>query len=245
VRFGQMSPVPYDMSSGVDESMAIVFPKMKRMRSRPSLGQLRLQREVDEDLAGAVAMPKVQVSVLPEHLLATVDLGSCREGHGPAVRLELSFPPQYPHRPPTLVQKYPGTLFPFWQYDGQSIILARLSEWHWRPAMGVADIVKDLLQSLEHFDGGEECFNVAPLEASKGEVFAVATSIMHSIAGGASAQGLCSLGSGTGAGFAASLTSGSGTYLGGGCLVQASMSSAGSRPSSPATIADLDDIEMA
>jgi len=134
----------------VDEGVAALLPKMKRMRLRPSLGQLRLQREADD--AGALP-PQVRLCVEPEQLRATVTIsfgtanslcgGGCDYAH-----LELSFPPQYPHKPPQVVQVAPVGHLPSWQYDGSFVMLARLTERCWSSAMGVADIVRDLLEAL-------------------------------------------------------------------------------------------------
>jgi len=149
-----------------DEGVLALLPKMKRMRLRPSLGQLRLQREAhySNNLG-----PEVQLCVEPEQLRAVVvvmvcpglNTGSnginsgCRNlrqeaGHSCSefVQLELSFPPQYPHRPPKLCQVYPSRCLPQFQYDSSCILLPRLSERCWSSAMGVADVVRDVLEGL-------------------------------------------------------------------------------------------------
>lgn len=124
---------------------------MKRMRLRPSLGQLRLQREA-RDAAGLG--PQVDLCVEPEQLRAALVIRQCKLGARCApVQLELSFPPQYPHRPPKVVQAYPSERLPCWAYNGDLLVLPRLTEQHWRPAMGVSDIALDLLRTLG-LDGG-------------------------------------------------------------------------------------------
>jgi ubiquitin-protein ligase len=118
------------------------------MRLRPSLGQLRLQRELD-DLEKFP--PEVKLSVEPEQLRASVSIeatGAYAAGGSDLVYLELSFPPQYPHRPPRISQITPDGCLPFWRYEGQFVLLERLSERGWSSVMGVTDIVKDLLQPL-------------------------------------------------------------------------------------------------
>lgn len=142
-------------ASGGDEGVAALLPKMKRMRLRPSLGQLRLQREASEVL---MLTQELQVCVQPEQLRATVvicgrqDAGS--KGCPPAVHLELSFPPQYPHRPPKVLQVVPDEPLPCWQYDGRCVALARLTDSGWSSAMGVADVVRDLVQATDISDRG-------------------------------------------------------------------------------------------
>jgi len=128
-----------------DEEVAALLPKMKRMRLRPSIGQLRLQREAEEAAvaAAAAAVQGIHIEVLPEQLRALVVIGS-RDGR--AVHLELSFPPQYPHRPPRVQQLAPNAPLPCWRYEGSSVTLPRLSDRSWSPAMGLADIVRDLVQ---------------------------------------------------------------------------------------------------
>eukprot|EP00927_Polykrikos_kofoidii_P031770 TRINITY_DN27241_c0_g1_i1.p1 TRINITY_DN27241_c0_g1~~TRINITY_DN27241_c0_g1_i1.p1 ORF type:complete len:236 (-),score=35.18 TRINITY_DN27241_c0_g1_i1:66-773(-) len=141
-----------------DDGVAALLPKMKRMRLRPSLGQLRLQREVED--AGVLSSLEVRLCVEPEHLRAAITLrvpvldGPCLaleraggSGCG-SVQLEATFPPQYPHRPPKIMQVSPEGLLPAWQYDGRRVVLARLTDGCWSPAMGVLDIVRDLLQPI-------------------------------------------------------------------------------------------------
>lgn len=129
-------------SSAGDDSVAALLPKMKRMRLRPSLGQLRLQREASEVLN---LVPEVRVCVQPEQLRAMVILGGA-EGCHMSIHLELFFPPQYPHKPPKVAQVAPEEALPFWQYEARCILLERLTERGWSSAMGVADIVRDLVQ---------------------------------------------------------------------------------------------------
>jgi len=149
-----------------EESVSALLPKMKRIRLRPSLGQLRLQREAhDANDFG----PEVQFSVDPEHLRAVAVIaafsgagggssGSSRSaarqtpGHtcNEFLHVELSFPPQYPHRPPRVFQVSPAQCLPCLQYDAGHIVLPRLTERCWSSAMGVIDIVQDLLQALGH-----------------------------------------------------------------------------------------------
>lgn len=147
-------------SCSADEGVASLLPKMKRMKLRPSLGQLRLQREADE----AVDFPsQVRLCMEPEQLRAIVDI--CSIGFSAPVRLELSFPPQYPHRPPKVVQVAPDDQLPVWEYDGRFLVLQRLTERCWSSAMGVADILQDLLQRLPQPAGscGQEAFPHRPL----------------------------------------------------------------------------------
>jgi ubiquitin-protein ligase len=120
---------------------------MKRMRLRPSLGQLRLQREAHEacDLG-----PEVRLGIEPEQLRASVAIAADNRAEGGAqyVQLELSFPPQYPHRPPKVAQVQPMEHLPCWPYDGSFLALPRLTERGWSSAMGVMDIIQDLLEAL-------------------------------------------------------------------------------------------------
>lgn len=147
---------------GGDDSVAALLPKMKRMRLRPSLGQLRLQREAGEVLS---LVPEVRVCMQPEQLRATVVV-SAGNGYQPSVHLELSFPPQYPHRPPKLTQVAPDEPLPFWRYEGRSLVLPLLAERRWSSAMGVADIVRDLVQGPSLGDAGRWCGAVDVDEAS-------------------------------------------------------------------------------
>lgn len=141
------------LGGGVDEGVAALLPKMKRMRLRPSLGQLRLQREADDTNALA---PQVRICVEPEQLRAAATIsaadGGCAGGWD-LIELELSFPPQYPHRPPQVVQLSPMRHLPAWQYDGSFVLLARLTERCWSSAMGVVDILRDLVESLSRPPG--------------------------------------------------------------------------------------------
>lgn len=132
-----------------DDMVAALLPKMKRMRLKPSFGQLRLQREAEDmnDLP-----PEVKLAVEPEQLRATVSIdiptaayGSVDRGSSDLVYLEFSFPPQYPHRPPKIAQVAPLDYLPCWKYDGPFVLLQRLSETVWSPAMGISDILRDLL----------------------------------------------------------------------------------------------------
>lgn len=133
-----------------DECVAALLPKMKRMRLRPSLGQLRLQREAVD--AAQLMSPQVRLCLEPEMLRASLSICcAIEEGIHRAeseLQLEISFPPQYPHRHPQVVQVSPERHIPAWQYDGNVVVLTRLSERHWSSAMGVMDIVRDLLQPL-------------------------------------------------------------------------------------------------
>lgn len=149
-------------TADVDEkAVDALLPKMKRMRLRPSLGQLRLQREADDALASS--LPQVRLHVEPEQLKALVTVGvldhsfggsTCSSLHAerraPAcqVQLEMSFPPQYPHRPPRVAQLSPEARLPGLDYDAQFVVLERLKDHSWSPAMGVMDIVQDLVQVL-------------------------------------------------------------------------------------------------
>merc|ERR1712100_110124 len=100
------------------------------MRLRPSLGQLRLQREAME----VCNLPWVHMSIEPEQLRASLmlDVGSSwtESGMGSGmssgmgsgmgsgmtlrVQLEVMFPPQYPHRSPRIVQISPEQHLPSW-----------------------------------------------------------------------------------------------------------------------------------
>mmetsp|Transcript_45467 Transcript_45467/g.105440 ORF Transcript_45467/g.105440 Transcript_45467/m.105440 type:complete len:234 (-) Transcript_45467:6-707(-) len=141
--------------ASVDDTVAALLPKMKRMRLRPSLGQLRLQREVDEVSA---LPPEVQLLLEPEQLRATVTIGALPSSLAPwqdasprdaVMHLEVSFPPQYPHKPPKVMQVAPESFLPCWRYEaGRVVALARLTEYSWSCSMGVLDIIKDLIQAV-------------------------------------------------------------------------------------------------
>eukprot|EP00929_Paragymnodinium_shiwhaense_P066010 TRINITY_DN33070_c0_g1_i1.p1 TRINITY_DN33070_c0_g1~~TRINITY_DN33070_c0_g1_i1.p1 ORF type:complete len:272 (-),score=50.82 TRINITY_DN33070_c0_g1_i1:59-874(-) len=146
-------------------SQTRLLPASKRMRpARPTLGQLRLQREA-ADLSALT--PEVHLTVDPEHLRAAIiveALPSSGSGASPAtaakdargtadmmrLQFELQFPPQYPHRPPTVKQVAPAARLSAWQYDDQRLLLARLGDRTWSPAMGLADIIQDLLQPMHN-----------------------------------------------------------------------------------------------
>jgi len=165
LRKRQTPPAPTTFGASCvysDEGVTALLPKMKRMRLRPSLGQLRLQREA-EDLKAL--SQQVQLCIEPEQLRAAVDIYfssnhnvSC--GHN-SVQFELAFPPQYPHRPPQLMQVLPEAKLADWGYSGRLVLLARLSERCWSSAMGLADIVRDILEALRC--GGSSPDQDAPL----------------------------------------------------------------------------------
>mmetsp|Transcript_3464 Transcript_3464/g.5735 ORF Transcript_3464/g.5735 Transcript_3464/m.5735 type:complete len:232 (+) Transcript_3464:90-785(+) len=147
------SAPPRGSGFSVDDSVAALLPKMKRMRLRPTLGQLRLQREVDEVSA---LPPEVQLLLEPEQLRATVTIGAIQRipwqdaaPGDPVMHLEVSFPPQYPHKPPKVMQVAPESFLPYWRYEaGRVVALARLTEYTWSCSMGVLDIIKDLIQAV-------------------------------------------------------------------------------------------------
>eukprot|EP00930_Biecheleria_cincta_P075476 TRINITY_DN62651_c0_g1_i1.p1 TRINITY_DN62651_c0_g1~~TRINITY_DN62651_c0_g1_i1.p1 ORF type:complete len:237 (+),score=43.84 TRINITY_DN62651_c0_g1_i1:83-793(+) len=131
-----------------EEGAAMLLPKMKRRRLRPSIGQLRLQREASDVES---LPPWLKLSVQPEQLRASlgIDVAGCfAVGVSGIVLLELSFPPQYPHRPPKISQVSPQGCLPFWRYEDRFLILERLSERGWSSVMGVSDILKDVLQPI-------------------------------------------------------------------------------------------------
>lgn len=139
----------------VDDEVSALVPKMKRMRLRPTLGQLRLLREAEE----AVNFSKfdgVEICIQPEQLRALVSLGGYFVQLAQTVKLEISFPAQYPHRPPKVTQAAPKTPLPFWKYEGQLVTLSRLEDVQWSPTMGVVDIVQDLIRCLP---GGASCLH--------------------------------------------------------------------------------------
>merc|ERR1740121_3353170 len=118
------------------------------MRLRPSLGQLRLQREADSAETRSL-QAQVCLALHPEQLRATVHFDGCAGApRGSAVQMELSFPPQYPHRAPAVTQVLPEGPLPSLEYDGRAVLLERVRDSHWSSVMGVADIVRDLVQSI-------------------------------------------------------------------------------------------------
>jgi len=145
---GEISrPSPSSRGFTADDAVESLLPKMKRMRLRPSLGQLRLQREADD--CTVTLPPQVRMCIEPDHLRASVIIGETSfDSDDVAIQVELSFPAQYPHRPPKVVQIAPEGRLPAWQYDGNFVILARLREDSWSSVMGAADIVQDLVDSL-------------------------------------------------------------------------------------------------
>ena len=132
------------------DAVAALLPQMKRMRLRPSIGQLRLQREAEDTLA----LPsQVQLAVEPELLRASVSI-ECAIDKDP-VQFEVSFPPQYPHRAPQILQVSPAQeVGSQWRYEGQFILLPRLAAECWSSAMGLADILRDLLEGLPGLSHG-------------------------------------------------------------------------------------------
>lgn len=86
-------------------------------------------------------MPDVRISIRPEQLRAAVVIGGAS-----CVQLEVTFPPQYPHKPPTVLQVAPDVRLPCWRYEGRSILAPRLEERGWSSALGVADIVRELVE---------------------------------------------------------------------------------------------------
>lgn len=133
-----------------DDCVAALLPKMKRMRLRPSLGQLRLQREAEENLE---LCPEVKVAVEPELLRASVDI-ECAAVEKGAIQFEISFPPQYPHRPPQVAQVFPDRPLPSYRYEGCLVVLPFLGERTWSSVLGTADIVRELLEPLPGVGGG-------------------------------------------------------------------------------------------
>lgn len=149
-------------AAAAEDFVAALLPKMKRMRLRPSLGQLRLQREA-EDTKNLSS--QVRLCVEPELLRAVVTFEGLALAED-AVQLEISFPPQYPHRPPQIAQVSPERHLSAWRYAGCLILLPRLTDSHWSSAMGVADIVRDLLDCLRRHarEAGSEalCADMLP-----------------------------------------------------------------------------------
>eukprot|EP00747_Dinoflagellata_sp_TGD_P167115 gnl/TRDRNA2_/TRDRNA2_191012_c0_seq1.p1 gnl/TRDRNA2_/TRDRNA2_191012_c0~~gnl/TRDRNA2_/TRDRNA2_191012_c0_seq1.p1 ORF type:complete len:212 (+),score=25.40 gnl/TRDRNA2_/TRDRNA2_191012_c0_seq1:109-744(+) len=133
----------------VDEGVAALLPKMKRMRLKPSIGQLRLQREAQDACNFG---ERVRLVMEPEHLRATVSVTSYDASGGcGALQFQLAFPPQYPHQPPKILQVMPDERLRFLQYaeyDSNVVVLSRLTERCWSSAMGVQDIIRDLLEEL-------------------------------------------------------------------------------------------------
>eukprot|EP00928_Gymnodinium_smaydae_P075019 TRINITY_DN58031_c0_g1_i1.p1 TRINITY_DN58031_c0_g1~~TRINITY_DN58031_c0_g1_i1.p1 ORF type:complete len:248 (+),score=39.57 TRINITY_DN58031_c0_g1_i1:145-888(+) len=140
---------PSQSTGREDGCVEALLPKMKRMRLRPSIGQLRLQREAKE---AHVVSQGVQLFVESEQLRATVRfdaVSNAAEAAGcEVVQFQLLFPPQYPHRPPAILQVEPQEHFSFWQYHGQRVGLFRVSDACWSPVMGLADVVRDLIEEL-------------------------------------------------------------------------------------------------
>jgi ubiquitin-protein ligase len=143
---------PVSLGSSQEDGVAALLPKMKRMRLKPSFGQLRLQREAEDTDS---LPPEIKLVVEPEQLRALITIeiaigkySSADVGGTDLVYLELSFPPQYPHRPPKICQVSPQSFLPFWRYEGPYILLERLTERAWSPAMGISDILKDVLRPL-------------------------------------------------------------------------------------------------
>jgi len=144
---GAPAPLACTASSNDDE-VAALLPKMKRMRLRPSLGQLRLEREAEEIRAQgeSFSTKEISVQVEPSHLTATLELRKSLPGEQVlAVSLNLNFPPQYPHKPPSIKQSAPSYPLACWVYEGGSIQLPRLLASNWSPAMGLQDILLDLI----------------------------------------------------------------------------------------------------
>jgi len=73
-------------NSSPDDGVAALLPKMKRMRLKPSFGQLRLQREAEDTES---LPPEIKLSVEPEQLRATVSI-EIPGGASEHVYLELS-----------------------------------------------------------------------------------------------------------------------------------------------------------
>lgn len=117
----------------------------KRLRLRPTIGQLRLEREAGD---GDALAPAARLRIEPSRLRAEVLLGDicCGGADGAdAVHLELVFPPQYPHKPPKVYQLSPDRCVPQWAYDGRCVAVPRLGERSWSSAMGVVDIIRELI----------------------------------------------------------------------------------------------------
>eukprot|EP00928_Gymnodinium_smaydae_P066701 TRINITY_DN49675_c0_g1_i1.p1 TRINITY_DN49675_c0_g1~~TRINITY_DN49675_c0_g1_i1.p1 ORF type:complete len:253 (+),score=32.61 TRINITY_DN49675_c0_g1_i1:100-858(+) len=145
----QLKRLSVPSSGRADACMEAILPKVKRMRVQRSIGQLRLQREA---LDAQLSAPGVHLCVEPDQLRATVcfdEVTEAAEAAGcAAVRFQILFPPRYPHRPPAIVQVEPQRLFSFLQYHDRRVELVRVSERYWRPVMGLADVVRDLMEAL-------------------------------------------------------------------------------------------------
>lgn len=182
---GSTSAASHGVNGHGDDNLTTLTPKMKRLRLRPSIGQLRLQREAEDDFA--TISSRVQVFVQPERRTAVVTFlafsAGCRQ-FNPS--FELVFPPQYPHQPPQVLQVVPEVPLDCWQYSGRNVVLARLIDGAWLPSMGIADIIKDLVQALEQMEakvqnagaiqseivkaGLKECQSNSPASPSPGSV---------------------------------------------------------------------------
>ena len=131
---------------GEDADVGSLLPQMKRVRLTPSVGSvptggsdpvatLRLRREAEEAAAGA--HPLFRMRIQPEALRAGVSVGGCLSEGAGDLRLELRFPPQYPFRPPEVLQVSPEARLPQLRYAGRALLLPCLAEGRWSFAMAL------------------------------------------------------------------------------------------------------------
>lgn len=126
--------------------------KCMRLLRQP-LGRLRLRHEAHEGIRG----PGIELRVEADQLraIAAITRGSI------TVTVGLAFPPQYPHHPPKVFQLSPSERLPCWGYIGELLDIPRVEERCWTAAMGVADIVQDLVEALDRLGPAHQlgCFS--------------------------------------------------------------------------------------
>jgi len=128
-----------------------------RLPLPPALAQARLRREAEDP---GVLPPEARVSVDPERLRALVAVAAHSGGPGRGwlleedVQFELSFPSDYPFRPPSVLRAWPErALAALQQEGGRSLQLPVLSERRWSFAMGLAEVAWDLARARPSLGG--------------------------------------------------------------------------------------------
>lgn len=123
-------------------------PRMKRIKRKPCIGQMRLQSELE---CGQSLRPgHVCTMIQTEKLRARFSIATGSE-ELPRVEFEFEFPNHYPHKPPRIRQLRPdNTVLKCFRYDEHGFVqVDELEETLWRPVMGITNVLAVLADLIE------------------------------------------------------------------------------------------------